>query len=124
MPIASTKSETWNNNLRQILGVKPQLVTTLSTSWAEQAAEPGTLAGVTGEFAMGMCFCQTGPYKEHFVCFHCRKMFKKPSFAEIHPSQRPATYAEYLPQCPECGKSMHNMGKEFEPPRRSDLRAW
>ena len=63
---------------------------------------------------MGMCFCQTGPYKEHFVCFHCRKMFKKPSFAEIQPSQGPATYAEYLPQCPECGQPMHNMGKEFE----------
>jgi hypothetical protein len=73
---------------------------------------------------MGTCFCQTGPYKEHFVCFHCRKMFKKPSFAEIHPSQRPATYAKYRPPCPDCGQPMHNMGKEFAPARRSDLKAW
>jgi hypothetical protein len=73
---------------------------------------------------MGMCFCQTGRYKEHFVCFTCRKMFKKPPFADIPAGRRPATYAEYVSQCPECGQPMHNMGKEFEPPSRRDLGAW
>src|SRR4029078_2075362 len=73
---------------------------------------------------MGMCFCHTGRFKEHFVCFTCRKMFKKTSYAELSVDKRPATYEEYQPVCPQCGQSMHNLGKEFEPPRQSDLKAW
>lgn len=73
---------------------------------------------------MGMCFCQTGPYKEHFVCFSCRKMFKRPSIADVPVHERPASYEEYRPTCPECGRLMHNLGKEFEPPKQRDLKAW
>jgi hypothetical protein len=71
---------------------------------------------------MGMCFCQTGRYKEHFVCFSCRKMFKKSAYSQLPKANRPATYEEYQPACPECGKPMHNMGKEFEPPRQNDVK--
>lgn len=73
---------------------------------------------------MGMCFCQTGRYKEHFVCFSCRKMFKKPSPSDLPAGRLPEAYARYLPPCPDCGQPMHNMGKEFAPPGRRDARAW
>ena len=73
---------------------------------------------------MGMCYCQTGRYKQHFVCFGCRKMFKKPPAAEQSEFARASTHEEYRPTCPECRQPMHNMGREFEPPRRNDVKAW
>src|SRR5689334_22195798 len=73
---------------------------------------------------MGMCFCQTGRYKEHFVCFACRKMFKKTAYAQLPGAKRPSTYEEYQPTCPQCGQLMHNLGKEFEPPKQRNLKAW
>ena len=68
---------------------------------------------------MGTCFCQTARYKQHWVCFRCRKMFKKPAEADLPAEKRPDAYP-----CPECGEAMHNMGKEFEPPRQSDRKKW
>lgn len=73
---------------------------------------------------MGTCFCQTGRYKEHFVCFACRKMFKKTAFSELPAIRRASTFEEYRPPCPECGEPMHNMGKEFKPPKHGGLAAW
>ena len=73
---------------------------------------------------MGTCFCQTGRYKEHFVCFACRKMFRKDAYAELPADNRPVTYEEYRPVCPQCRQPMHNMGKEFQPPKFSDVKAW
>lgn len=73
---------------------------------------------------MGTCFCQTGGYKEHFVCFACRKMFKKPAHSDRSEFSRAGSYEEYHPVCPECGLPMHNMGKEFAPPRQNDKKAW
>lgn len=40
---------------------------------------------------MGMCFCQAVRYKEHFVCFSCRKMFKKPSPSDLPAGRLPET---------------------------------
>jgi DNA-directed RNA polymerase subunit RPC12/RpoP len=68
---------------------------------------------------MGTCFCQTGRYKQHWVCFRCRKMFKKQS---EHDQSDDRENHSYL--CPECGRGMHNMGKEFEPPARSAAKKW
>ena len=73
---------------------------------------------------MSMCYCQTGRYKEHFVCFDCRKMFKKTAYAQLPTDKRPSTYEEYRPTCPECGQPMHNLGKEFKPPKQNNLKAW
>jgi hypothetical protein len=73
---------------------------------------------------MGTCFCQTGRYKEHFVCLECRKMFKKPAYFCLPEKERPATFEEYRPPCPQCGQPMHNMGKEFKAPRQKDTKAW
>jgi len=73
---------------------------------------------------MGMCYCQTGKYKQHFVCFACRKMFKKPPASEQSKYLPASANDEYQPVCPDCGRPMHNMGKEFEPPRQNDIKAW
>ena len=73
---------------------------------------------------MGTCFCETGPYKEHFACFSCRKMFKKPSYSELSRDKQPTQPGDYRPPCPECGQKMHNMGKEFEPPKRTNIKRW
>jgi tRNA(Ile2) C34 agmatinyltransferase TiaS len=51
-------------------------------------------------------------------------MFKKTAFNELPKVKRPSTYEDYRPTCPHCGQPMHNMGKEFKPPRQRDLKAW
>lgn len=58
------------------------------------------------------------------MCFACRKMFKKTAYAELPKDTRPSTYEEYVPPCPQCGQPMHNMGKEFKPPKKNDVKAW
>lgn len=45
----------------------------------------------------------------HWVCFACRKMFRK-----------------FAPSCvcPQCAEPMTEMGAYFEPPKRSNYRIW
>ena len=45
----------------------------------------------------------------HWVCFRCRKMFKK--------SARECV-------CPQCANAMVEMGAYFEPPKQSSKRMW
>ena len=56
-----------------------------------------------------------------FVCFHCRKMIRKPLSRSCYPeiSRKP----EGAP-CAECGNTLIFVGRYFEPPRRNDLKAW
>jgi len=68
---------------------------------------------------MGTCFCQTGRYKQHWVCFRCRKAFKKPSEHDMPEDCQQRSYP-----CPECRAPMHNMGKEFEAPPASAKKKW
>lgn len=68
---------------------------------------------------MGTCFCQTGRYKQHWVCFRCLKVFKKPAEHDTPESRPGRSYA-----CPECGALMHNMGKEFEAPPKKAVKRW
>jgi hypothetical protein len=55
--------------------------------------------------------------KAHWVCFDCRKMFRKPPRVQQEP---PA--CGYV--CPECKQPMRDMGVYFEPPRRNATRRW
>ena len=55
--------------------------------------------------------------KAHWVCFDCRKMFRKPPRAQQEP---PA--GGYV--CPECKQPMCDMGVYFEPPRRNAMKRW
>jgi hypothetical protein len=60
--------------------------------------------------------------REHWVCFDCQKMFKRPSCPE-NVASGPGTPARtYL--CPQCRQPMLNLGLYFEPPRRGDNKAW
>lgn len=62
---------------------------------------------------------------EHWVCFSCRKQFRKPSRQNCGPWELPSrrkpgrTYV-----CPECKAPMINMGMYFKPPRREDKQGW
>jgi DNA-directed RNA polymerase subunit RPC12/RpoP len=46
-----------------------------------------------------------------FACFECRKSFKRKLGRE--------TYA-----CPQCGKEMCEMGRQFKAPRLDDVKQW
>ena len=45
----------------------------------------------------------------HWVCFRCRKMFRKSSRECV---------------CPQCANPMVEMGSYFEPPKQSSKRLW
>lgn len=47
----------------------------------------------------------------HWACFDCRKSFAKDA------SEAPR-------KCPECARSMTDMGAFFEPPRRLNKKRW
>ena len=51
-------------------------------------------------------------YLQHYVCFECRKTFKKPF----------TTSDQYL--CPQCRLPMTNMGTDFKAPPQKDLKQW
>ncbi len=59
--------------------------------------------------------------RSHFVCFHCRKMFRKTllrsNFGGVEEGD------ENL-RCAECGNSLVNIGRGFEPPRHNDIKSW
>lgn len=59
------------------------------------------------------------------VCFDCRKMFKRRLLLDIHRDTGfHAKESETPAVCPECGKLTADMGLDFKPPRKSDVKAW
>ena len=61
-------------------------------------------------------------FKERWVCFDCRKMFRVLRQGEnAEPGMRPDS-----PQrsCSACGAAMYNIGSFFAPPPRSSVRRW
>ena len=72
-----------------------------------------------------MCrYVYYGPYKTHWACFRCRKMFRRAHFSEWHFSQRRKFLREPVALCPQCGKPMTDMGLDFKPPRKGNEKAW
>lgn len=61
-------------------------------------------------------------YKQHWACFHCRKMFRgpQPYDRKIKPY---LGWVDVAP-CPQCGRPMSNMGLDFKPPKQHDVRQW
>ena len=59
---------------------------------------------------------------EHWVCFECRKMFKRPFRVENDGADPKTPARPYV--CPQCREPMINMGIYFEPPRQNDLASW
>ena len=61
-------------------------------------------------------------FKERWVCFSCRKMFRiLRQVEDAKPGVKPDSPIRI---CPECGTEMHNIGGFFAPPPRSELRRW
>jgi hypothetical protein len=95
-----------------------------------------------------MCRYAGKNYKRHFVCFACRKQFKRPQLTEVLEqqgtldtyllllqSQKRATaraelesieadYRALIGKCPQCGAAMADLGMDFKPPRSSAIRTW
>ena len=72
-----------------------------------------------------MCrYAFSGPYKEKFACFHCRKVFKQTNRKELTQKMRTDAGRKRLAPCPECGTPMRDMGFDFKPPPQTDLRQW
>ena len=61
-------------------------------------------------------------FKERWVCFSCRKMFRVLRRVEgAEPGVKPVGPTRI---CPECGAEMDNIGGFFSPPPRSETRRW
>lgn len=56
-------------------------------------------------------------YAMSFVCFACRKSFKR--HFDVDPSQYPSEI-----ECSECGDTSYNLGRNFKAPKRSDDSQW
>ena len=61
-------------------------------------------------------FAPFGPCYMQHACFSCRKSFKL-RHSPTHARNRP-------PVCPDCGCGLHEVGRQFKAPRRSDTRQW
>lgn len=66
-----------------------------------------------------MCrYAISGPYRDHYACFACRKSFKWPHDRDVDPrTLRP-------PVCPDCRGPLEAMGLDFKAPPKDDLRQW
>lgn len=73
-----------------------------------------------------------GSYKDHFVCFACRKQYRargsEGAIARVWSAQherfehRAQTRANVA--CPQCGETLQALGRDFKAPRWRDRRQW
>lgn len=69
-----------------------------------------------------MCRYAFHTYKEHYACFHCRKMFRRPPRADlVHHIEKDT---KRICPCPQCSNPMQNLGLDFKPPKQSDIKQW
>lgn len=55
---------------------------------------------------------QSPPYLHPFVCFVCRRSFRRPG---VNRDEAP---------CPVCGNRTIRLSRKFKPPRRGDVKQW
>lgn len=60
-------------------------------------------------------------YKEHYACFNCRLTFKRRLLIDIGRQDKAPTKEA---KCPNCGLLMAEMGKDFEAPKKGDVKSW
>lgn len=61
-------------------------------------------------------------YKERWVCFNCREMFRYLRQAE---DARPSVPPQSPPRvCTACGSSLTNIGSFFAPPAKGEKKLW
>lgn len=71
-----------------------------------------------------MCRYAMSTYKDHFACFECRKAFKRRLLWDVNRDKVINKEEELPAKCPECGQLMANMGKDFEAPKKQDIKSW
>lgn len=59
-------------------------------------------------------------FMQHFACFDCRKAFK-PAGEFVLDAE--AARIRRQVECPDCGRTMVPMGRQFRAPRRASVRA-
>jgi DNA-directed RNA polymerase subunit RPC12/RpoP len=73
--------------------------------------------------------------KDHYVCFDCRKSFKRPSFrfvpAQTLRSEDHHSFSRHILMrlnqsvvCPNCGHFSRFAGRDFKAPKMRDVKAW
>ncbi|MEK4369855.1 MULTISPECIES: hypothetical protein [Paenibacillus] len=68
-----------------------------------------------------MCrYALSGPYKDIYACFICRKSFKQVSRHDLSPE----VVAQLEYKCPQCATSMVSMGQDFQAPKQNDTKQW
>jgi DNA-directed RNA polymerase subunit RPC12/RpoP len=71
-----------------------------------------------------MCRYGFKQYKQHYACFGCRKVFRKPPVYDWPKAQQPQEDETVEIKCPQCGEPMAAMGLDFKAPRQSDVKQW
>ena len=68
-----------------------------------------------------MCRYAMTRYKPHYACFNCRKTFKRRLLSDLESKD---DFQLKEAKWPDCGQLMANMGKDFEAPKKSAIKAW
>ena len=68
-----------------------------------------------------MCRYAMTRYKPHYACFNCRKTFKRRILSDLESKD---DFQLKEAKCPDCVQLMANMGKDFEAPKKSAIKAW
>lgn len=68
-----------------------------------------------------MCRYAMTNYKPHYACFNCLKTFKRRLLSDIESKD---DFQLTEAKCPKCGQLMASMGKDFEAPKKSDIKGW
>ncbi|CAD0001129.1 hypothetical protein [Flavobacterium chungangense] len=67
-----------------------------------------------------MCRYGMTQYKPHYVCFNCRKTFKRRFRKDVKNEESFVFEAK----CPDCRGLMADMGLDFESPKKDDFKKW
>ena len=71
-----------------------------------------------------MCrYAFNGPYKEHYACFSCRKVFRQINEQDLPEHLRSAETRREC-RCPQCAQPMADMGLDFKAPKRTATKQW
>ena len=63
-------------------------------------------------------------YKQHYACFQCRKVFKKTNLEDAPKHRLQIDECGRFVACPQCGERMPDVGFDFEPSNKGDIRGW
>lgn len=64
-------------------------------------------------------------FKQHWVCFQCR-IYKKDKAVHFGTNRERLHQTTFRPNktCPQCRKGLEEVGIDFRPPKKADVRGW